>query len=726
MSTSPFKVSKLLRVAIPALLIAVWLGIGSFGGPIFGKIADVSSNDQATFLPASAESTKVNEELRKFQDRKTIPAIIVFGGQQRLTTEDLTRLRGLAGPVSSLPGVVKGGVSPPIPSQDGKAALLVVNIASDADTEIFTDRLKDVLDDARLPVGYKISGPVGFLQDLSGAFAGIDGLLLGVALAVVFIILLAVYRSPVLPFLVLINSMFALCGAILLVYYLAKMGVVTLNGQVQGILFILVIGAATDYALLFVARYREELMRHAETYQAVRASWKRSLEPILAAGGTVTAGLLCLLLSDLNSNKALGPVGAIGIVLAVIATLTFLPSLLMPWGRKVFWPRIPVLDTEATPEKRHYQAGGLWPRISRLVARKARPIWIVTAAVLLVASFGLTQLKAGGVPQSDLILGDSQARDGQDIINDHFPGGSGTPTQVIVPADKLAQAAGLVEADTGVAAVSAVAKDSPSGTVPLGKAASGLPPALASAKPTVVNGEALLQATLRDDADSRQAQDTIVRLRQALHRLDPVIRVGGASAVQLDTRTTAQRDRSLIIPVVLVVITLILMALLRSILAPLLLLFTTTLSFAAILGVSALVFNHVLGFPGADPSVVLFGFIFLVALGIDYNIFLMTRVREESLRLGTRKGVLVGLVATGSVITSAGIVLAATFAALAVIPILFLAQLAFIVAFGVLIDTTVVRSLLVPALVHDIGDKVWWPYRIRMIGSLSKVTRSRR
>lgn len=730
------RLPKSLRIIIPSLLIVTWFAIGGVGGPYFGKISEVSSNDQSTFLPASAESTQVASEIKKFQNSTSIPAIIVFSNNdKKLSADNITAVQAASNKLADLPEVA-GKASPPIVSEDGKAALTVLEIGSDSDYRQVVPKIKTALASSSLSVDYKVSGPVGFLYDLTKAFSGIDGILLGVALAVVFIILLIVYRSPVLPFLVLINSMFALCAAILVVFYLAKSDIVTINGQVQGILFILVIGAATDYALLFIARYREELTRHEAAYQALIASWKRSFEPILAAGGTVIAGLLCLLLSDLNSNKALGPVGAIGISMAIIATLTLLPSLLLMWGRKLFWPRMPKFHAIG---KLAQPTNGLWPKVASFVSTRSRRVWITTTVLLAILAVGITQLRADGIPQSDFILGASDARDGQKLIDQHFPGGSGTPTQVIISASNYPQAVQKLEADGGVASVSIAANNSVSGSMPLGRAEAKIKdgiragvtqkldmqenqppqPSIESivdqaypfkgATPKVVDSEVLLQVTLNDNADSDAAQATILRLRSSLHALDSSSRIGGTSAVQLDTRTSSEHDRAVVIPAVLVVITIILMLLLRSVLAPILLLMTTMLSFGAILGVAALVFNGPFGFPGADPSVVLYGFIFLVALGIDYNIFLMTRVREESLRNGTRKGVLIGLVATGSVITSAGIVLAATFAALAVLPILFLVQLAFIVSLGVLIDTIVVRSLLVPALAYDIGKKIWWP-----------------
>lgn len=697
-------IPRWLRVTIPSILIIIWFIAGALGGPYFGKISEVASNDQSTFLPASAESTQVNEELKKFQDEQSLPALLVFTKNgQNISAEDQRSILKETAALADLDDT-SGRVSPPIISEDGKAALVIINMKSDADYREFAPAIKERLEATDLPVDVKITGPVGFLNDLGSAFAGIDGLLLAVALAVVFVILLFVYRSPILPFVVLINSVFALCAAILIVFYLVKAGVIALNGQVQGILFILVIGAATDYALLYVARYREELTRHKEVYKALIASWRRSLEPILAAGGTVIAGLLCLLLSDLNSNQALGPVGAIGLIMAIIAALTLLPSLLIVFGRKVFWPRIPAFENKTTLSLPKI---GIWPRVGAFVKNRYRSIWVIMTVALVVLSLGLFQLRADGVAQSEFILGQSDARDGQELLDTHFPGGSGTPAQIIVPSEKLDVVVKALEADKGVSSVSARANNSPSGSVPLGSAP--VPPVFRSATPKVVDGEVLIEATLEDTADSDAAQTTIERLRDSLKEVDDSIRVGGTAAVQLDTRISSEHDRAVVIPAVLVVITIILMLLLRSLAAPILLLATTMLSFAATLGLAALVFNHILGFPGADPSVVLYGFIFLVALGIDYNIFLMTRVREESLRVGTRKGVIVGLVVTGGVITSAGIVLAATFAALAVLPILFLAQLAFIVSVGVLIDTIVVRSLLVPALVYDAKAKTWWP-----------------
>jgi RND superfamily putative drug exporter len=701
---------RYVRIAIPLLLITVWLALAGFGGPLFGRISEVASNDQSTFLPSSAESTIVSKELTKFQDDTTIPAIIVFSRDgEPIRDTDKKQIAKATAALSDLSDS-GGPTSPPIVSDDKLAAIVVANMDSEAEYKDYVKNIKTALGESNLSVSYAITGPVGFLSDIGEAFSGIDGLLLIVALSVVFVILIIVYRSPILPFVVLTTSLFALCAALLVVFYLARSDILTLNGQVQGILFILVIGAATDYSLLYVARYQEELKRHRKVYEAIITSWKRSIEPIAAAGGTVTAGLLCLLLSDLGSNKALGPVGAIGIIMAVLSALTLLPSLLALLGRKVFWPKIPYYGNKIS-SKNTSTNGRLWPAVADFVASRSRSIWIVTTVALIIGSLGLFQLKADGVPQSEFVIGASEARDGQKLLDKHFPGGSGTPAYIKVPSSLVERAAESIENDRGVDSVTARAVNSPSGTIPFGDAAKA--PIFKNASVKIVDSEALLEVTLTDTSDSTAAQATIERLRSSLHKLDSKIAIGGTAAVQLDTRIAADHDRAVVIPTVLVIITVILMLLLRSILAPILLLLTTVLSFAATLGISAVIFNNLFNFPGADATVVLYGFIFLVALGIDYNIFLMTRVREESVKKGTSKGILAGLIATGGVITSAGIVLAATFAALGVIPILFLIQLAFIVALGVLLDTVVVRSLLVPALTRDIGGAIWWPSKNR-------------
>ena len=718
--TSP---SRWLRVGIPVVLVLIWLVGGSIGGPYFGKVEEVATNDQSSFLPASAESTQVQERLADFTGGDSIPAVVVVEAGTALDDAQVADLQGIADAVGDIEGV--GEVSPPIVSDDGSAAQIFVPIDAGGEVRDVVEELRAVVqEDLADGLQAWVTGPAGFTADLAQGFLGIDGLLLIVALAAVFVILVVVYRSPLLPILVLLTSTFALCVALLTVWWLAKAEIVVLNGQVQGILFILVIGAATDYALLYVARFRESVAAGHGRWPATLVAWKGAFEPILASGGTVIAGLLCLLLSDLASNRALGPIASIGIAFSVLSALTFLPALLALVGRAAFWPFIPRTGATGIPDDLHFRprqpVRGFWARQARFVARHARATWIVCTVVLLAASVGVLQLKADGVPSSDLVLGASEARDGQDVLAEHFPAGSGSPVYVIVPEGAVADAVGVLDDASGIDSVAVAASDAPAGQVgvevqdgePVYTVAG--PPGTDAPTPTVSDGDVLLIATLADEADSLAAEDTIRDLRSALGDALGEGRslVGGTTAIDLDTNDTSIRDRTVIIPVILVVILLILMLLLRSILAPVLLILSVILSFGAALGVSALVFEHVFAFPGADPAVPLYGFVFLVALGVDYNIFLMSRVREESLRHGTRPGILRGLVATGGVITSAGLVLAATFAALGVIPILFLAQIAFIVAFGVLLDTFVVRSLLVPAVSFDIGRAIWWPSRL--------------
>lgn len=704
-----------LRVLIPAVLILVWLVGAAIGGPYFGRVSEVSENDQTAYLPESAEATQVQGILGDFNDSEAIPAIVVYASETELTPQQLGEINEQVAALSGLEGIT-GEVSPIIPSEDGVAAQAFIPIDAGGEIADTVERLEADLE-SKAPEGVSVyvTGPAGFSADLAAGFAGIDGLLLVVALVAVFVILILVYRSLLLPIAVLSTSLFALCVALLTVWWLAKADIVLLSGQTQGILFILVIGAATDYSLLYVARYREELRVSNDKWEATKGALRGSLEPILASGGTVIAGLMCLLLSDLKSNSTLGPVASIGIVFAMFSALTFLPAVLFAFGRAAFWPRRPKFEPEIVaaedgiPNKK-----GLWVAVARLVQRRPRAVWIVTTGVLLLGALAATQLNASGVAQSELVLGDSQAREGQEYLGEHFPGGSGSPAYVVVSEGELVDAAQVLLANDGIDSVTVNAADSPSGSAPV--TADGIqplgPPGTPAPEPTVVDGNVLLQGTLTDAPDSEAAGDTVRELRAELDESHPEALVGGVTATSIDTNDASIDDRNLIIPIVLVVIMLILMLLLRSILAPVLLILTTVLSFGTAMGVAALVFNGLFDFPGADPAVPLYGFVFLVALGIDYNIFLMTRVREESIKHGTRQGVLRGLTITGGVITSAGLVLAATFAALAVIPILFLAQLAFIVAFGVLLDTFVVRTLLVPALAYDFGKAIWWPSKL--------------
>ncbi|MFD0434043.1 MMPL family transporter [Streptomyces chartreusis] len=674
------------RVLVPLILLVGWLVAGGVLGPYAGRLGEVATNDQAAFLPRSAESTEVIAQQRAFRQNETLPVIVVWTGDEGTgITERRTAATQALASLTGSPGVA-GEVSPAIPSEDGQALEGVVPLRPDLGDELAgtLDRVRAAAE--RVPgTTVQLAGPAATQADLSDAFAGIDGLLLAVALAVVLVILLLVYRSLLLPLVIIVGSVFALGVACAVVYVLADHDVVRVDGQVQGILSILVIGAATDYALLLTARYREELARRADRFTAMAAALRQSWAAITASAATVALGLLALLLSDLTNNRALGPVGAIGIACAVLTSLTFLPAALVLLGRAAYWPARP----------RPVDAGreGIWHRVAALVDRAPRKVWAVTLAVLLAGAACAPLLTSKGVPLDETFVNDAPSVAAQQTLSRHFPAGSGNPAVVVADAGRLTDVVRAAEDTEGVASAAAVS-------------ASGRP----GEEPLVVDGRVRVDVTLTAAPDSDAAKDTVARLRAAVHDVpDADALVGGYTAQQYDTLRTAQDDRAVIVPVVLAIILVILIALLRSLLLPVLLVVTVALNFLTTLGVSALVFRHILGFEGTDASVPLYGFVFLVALGVDYNIFLMSRVREETLRHGPAQGISRGLVSTGGVITSAGVVLAATFAALGVIPLAFLVQIAFIVAFGVLLDTLVVRSLLVPALVRDIGPRVWWP-----------------
>jgi putative drug exporter of the RND superfamily len=525
-----------------------------------------------------------------------------------------------------------------------------------------------------------ITGPLGNAADNSKVFKGIQSTLLYAAVAVVIVILLITYRSPVLWLLPVISSGVALITAQAVIYLLAAHAGLTVNAQSVGILDVLVFGASTDYALLIVARYREELRRHDRRHPAMAEALLRAGPAIIASGATVIASLLVLSAAELNSTKSLGPVLAIGVAVGMLSMLTLLSALLVTFPRGVFWPYRPAYRS-AEPTTR-----GLWARVGWTIAPRPRITWITTAVILGVLALGLTGLKASGLTNAQSFRGHPDSVIGETVLAQHFPAGAGEPVVVI----------GTQSAATPLRAAFAATKGIAGVTPPVARA-----------------GYAYLQGTLTAPPDSQAGYATIDRVRSAVHPVPGAhALVGGTTAINLDVARASAHDRNLIIPLILVVVFVILGLLLRALVAPLVLIATVVLSFAAALGVSAVFFNHVFGFGGADTSFPLFVFVFLVALGIDYNIFLMTRVREEAIRRDARRGALAGLAATGGVITSAGFVLAGTFAVLATIPSTFLTEIGFAVAFGILLDTIVVRSVLVTALNLDLGRWMWWPSRL--------------
>jgi len=698
------------------LVVIIWFVITGVFGPLFGKLTSVQENNNSSFLPKGAEATLASDEIAKFSSRDSFnfPALILFEGKvtpQRLTAINehmagvgALTLEGTDAKISDY--LAPGQVISAFPSQDGEAILANVPLDGNAISKLLPNDkpvLPAVIDALREDikpiaesngVSQYVTGPAGLLGDLFGAFETLDSTLLLTTLAVVAIILIVVYRSPVLWIIPLLSSLFALSTAGGIVYLLAKNDIIDVDGQSQGILSVLVIGAATDYALLLIARYREELHHHEDRFDAMRAAYKGVWEPILASGATVSISLLILLFSQLTNTASLGPVGAIGIVCSVITILTLLPALLLIFGRWIFWPRVPRNDGD------DHVLSGTWSKVGRSIDRNPRKAWVISGSVLLLFAFASTTLKADGLGTVDSFTGNPESVVGQNLLTKHFPGGEGDPTRVVVNVDKIG-------------AVTAALKNAP-GVTDVTPQLDGIPlPGQPLPAVKVVDNRAILNVTLDKAPDSVEAGNDIPEIRRLAHAADSTSLVGGTSAVYFDVRTANDRDNKTIIPIILIVITLILGLLLRSILSAVVLLGTVLLSYFATIGVCALVFNHVFGFAGGDTSFPLFAFIFLVALGIDYNIFLMTRVREESMKIGTRAGVIKGLTVTGAVITSAGIVLAATFAVLGLLPLVPLAQLGFAVAFGVLLDTIIVRSILVPALVHEIGPKIWWPSKLQ-------------
>ncbi|WP_127784057.1 MMPL family transporter [Rhodococcus sp. X156] len=726
-----FPFFAIIAVALLALLA------GGFGGSYQGKLTEVQKNDNASYLPATAESTKVGEESARFLDVEALPGFVVFHRETGLTDPDRASLTQALDAIKGVDGVQTAAVTAPQVSVDGTTASIYAPlVAKQAGVGVPGDELvtveEDLLAAARAAVtddpgsadlAVHSAGPGGLLVAFIDAFSGIDGVLLVAAGSVVIAILLVVYRSPVLWFFPLFSALLALGLSSMLIYFLADADVVTLTGQSQGILFVLVLGAGTDYALLLISRYREELHSCPSRADAMIRAWRRSAPAIVASAVTVMVGLLCLTFSELRSNQGLGPVAAIGIACTLLVMMTFLPVAVALAGRWVFWPRIPRVDRAAD-----LATHGLWGRIAAMVGRRDRPAWVGATVALLLCVTGMGALQTGTLSASEGFTNRPDAVVGQELYDAAFARGTGAPAVITTNASAVAEVTAAAAQVPGVATApgSVCVQEDYAKLAALGAGSGGAAPAAAAPAPgcvppelqvTPIDGRTVVNAVLADSYDSPEALNTVENLRTALHAVPGAdARVGGSSASTVDVQAAAVRDRNLIIPVVLVVILLVLALLLRSLLAPVLLIATVVLSFAATLGVCGLVFDHVFDFPGADQEFPLFAFVFLVALGIDYNIFLMTRIREESLKHGTREGVLRGLAVTGGVITSAGVVLAATFAVLGVLPVVFLAELGFAVAFGVLLDTIVVRSILVPALSHDIGRSIWWPSALARAG----------
>jgi RND superfamily putative drug exporter len=769
------------------VVFAVWIVavFGMIAADLPGKFTDAEENESRSFLPGDAESTKALEITEKLAGAETAPTVIAYRRDGGLTPqdkqtigEDVQRLNEATKKFKNTTpfGNPQGReASEPFQlSEDGKVALVSNIIKSDGSGDSATildpvDKYRELVsEDPPDGLQVKVTGPAGISADAIKVFEGINGVLIGAAFLLVIFLLIVIYRSPVFWFFPILAVVFAEIAARGFGYGLTELGV-TVNGQSSSILSVLVIGAGTDYALLLVARYREELRRHDDRHEAMQLALKSAGPAIIASGLTVTVALLTLLLAKVNGTAGLGPTGAMGIFVALLIMLTFLPALLTIVGRRPFWPfvpygphgraytqdwafRFPVIspmaerlgsgvtafvivggliglaNLAASPvagaiilvivallsayfvkvhpgvrerrldpfeERMHArerevdETHGFWRRVGDRVAKRSKVVTAASLALLAIMTLGLLNY-SNGLTQGNSFRDSVESIEGQELIASSFPEGQSAPTDIVLPAGQQDKVAEVVKAASAIKGVAAV-PDRP-----------------------VAEGEAGIQlaAFLQYDPYSERAFDVIPQLRKAAADVAPGAVVGGPTAIEHDLREANAEDTRLIVPLVLALVFLILVALLRAVVAPLILIVTVVISFLAALGVGAIVFDVVFGFPGSEPSIPLFAFIFLVALGVDYNIFLMARVREESLKHGTRDGMLRAVAVTGGVITSAGIVLAGTFTVLAVLPLTFLTEIGFVVAFGVLLDTFLVRSVLVPALVFDIGPKVWWPSKL--------------
>jgi len=685
------------------VVLAAWIAVMVcvFGFNLPGKYTDAEENESTSFLPGDAESTKALQAVEELQGGEQAPTVVVYrreGGlsaaDRRTIAEDkqsFNQLREQKAAAGEAPFKATTPLSGPVPSRDGTAALLTMTITGDGETDTLLDPIDALRAEASDPGGgleAKVTGPGGFSADAVKVFESINSTLFLAAFSLVFVLLILIYRSPIFLFIPLIAVAFAELSARGVGYGLSEIGV-TINGQSSSILSVLVLGAGTDYALLLVSRYREELRKHEDKHEALARALRTAGPAIVASGSTVIFALLTLTLAEVNATSGLGPIGAVGIAMAMISMLTLLPALLAITGRRAFWRPsvfgwgngVPHVGDEGADETH-----GAWRQVGERVAKHPRRVWVTTALLLAVCAAGVLNLEEG-LTQSNGFRERVEAIEGQELLAKSFPSGGSAPAEIIVPDATRAAAVRSAVADTeGVAEV----------------------------RPGARGGQGvLLNATLTEDPYGAEAFDLIGPIRAAAKRAGgPDVLVGGQTAIALDSADAARRDTRMIVPLALLIVFLILVLLLRAVVAPLLLIGTVILSFGAALGVSAVVYDVVFGYEKSDPSLPLYAFVFLVALGIDYNIFLMARVREETLHHGTRTGMLRGLAVTGAVITSAGIVLAGTFSVLAVLPLVFLLQIGFVIAFGVLLDTFIVRSVLVPALVLDVGPRIWWPSRL--------------
>ena len=681
------------KTAWVTLLIGLIFAILAFG-PLRAASTEITPG---VGLPANTESVVVDELISTLPGSDSTAAVIVYASESKFTDEEVTWLQGSFDPMAQM---LTGGanekfvefsnlevngakfVPPAAISEDSTTAVVTVPMEqTDATEEIATrvEKLRELAKEGA-PSGLEVyvTGPEGFSADLSGVFAGADFTLLLSTVIIVAVLLLITYRSPTLWLVPLLVVGVADGMAGQLARQVAALFGITPDGSVTGILSVLVFGAGTNYALLLIARYREELLLHEDRHVAMAKAIRGAGPAIIASGTTVTLALLTLSFADLAGNRALGLVCATGIVIAMIAALGVLPAALVVFGRGLFWPFVPKFGGVNKSDS------GLWAKLGKGVSK--RPIAVSLLGVLILGGLasGVSGIQVG-LASTDRFLKTPEAVVGQQVLAEAFPAGSTSPTIVVAKAAQAEEVKALVENVDGVASVSIGESD---GTI------------------------TQLNVILDAEGQSEEAYAAIKLMREEVDKATGAdAKVGGLDAQALDVKDAYAHDQLVVIPLILILVFVVLVILLRSFVAPVLLLLTVVASFFASMGAGWLIFTSVLGFPALDLSVFLFSFLFLVALGVDYNIFLVTRAKEEAEKVGTRQGMIKALSATGGVITSAGILLAAVFAVLGVLPLVALAQIGVIVCIGVLLDTLLVRTVIVPALAFMTGKKFWWPFK---------------
>lgn len=676
----PGETSKPVRRGVPWLVLGLWVVLLAVVAPFAAKLADVQRDRAVDYLPASADSTQVARIQDRLPGGESTELVLVYHRDGGLTAADRDTAAGQVAEIARenrLTGEPRG-----VPSKDGTTLMYPV-----ASTEPGTDETKrdafvhDVRDVARSEGGLtvEVGGPGALATDASEVYNALGGPLLYTTVAVVALLLVLIYRSPFLWLVPLVVAGVADYLSMGVAYGLHQTFGTTVSGQSSGVMTILVFGAGTDYALLLVSRYREELRRVERPYDAMRAALRGCGPAVLASSGTVAAGLLCLLAADLNSSRGMGPLGTLGVLCALVAMLTLLPAVLVLLGRRVFWPLVPAFGSEPKQRRSLFAAMG--------TSAGRRPLAVLAGGAALLGALALGVLNLpGSLKQEDSFVDKPDAVAAMETLARAYPGQGTQPVTVIAPTAEADAVLGDVRGNDGVAAVE--------------RGRSG-------------GGWTEISVTAKAVPQSAAETATIKSLRAELDTSHEGALVGGPSAEQIDLKDTNDRDRLVVVPIVLVSVLLILIALLRSLVAPLLLVAAVVAVWGAALGIGGLVFGPVFGFEGTDPGLGLLSFVFLVALGVDYGIFLMHRMREESLA-GAEPGAaaLTALRTTGGVIASAGLVLAATFAVLTNMGLVQLVELGFVIAVGVLLDTFLVRTYLVTSASVALGRKVWWPGRL--------------